>query len=55
MPVARHGSLFGIVPRADLTRMKLASSDEVRLVQAPPRMARASAATRSLGWTSNPG
>ena len=36
VPVVRHGSLFGIVPRADLTRMKLASSDEVHLDQAPP-------------------
>ena len=36
MPVVRHGSSFGIVHRADLTRMKLASSDEAHLDQAPP-------------------
>ena len=34
VPVVRHGSSFGIPP-ADLTRMKLASSNEVRLDEAP--------------------
>jgi nucleotide-binding universal stress UspA family protein len=39
-PAVRHGGLSGIVPRGDLTRMKLTSSNEVRLDQAPPDGAR---------------